>query len=156
MTQSQKTTDDLRLSRIFALTSGTPAHQLDRLEKLKTQFELGLARVAGSKLAPIIVSRMLAGLILNPEILVSISGSTMADLPKDSQGWDEFARREIENEPLAQLCIDSRNAQKIEVLRQTYVAGLSPSARISAARAGILDADSARYAESVIQNGAGL
>ena len=156
MTQNQKVTDDLRLSRIFALTSGTPKHQMDRLAPLKTQFELGLARVAGSKLAPIIVSRMLDSLILNPSILVAISGSTMSDLPKDSAGWDAFARQAILEEPLAQLCIDSRNAQKIEVLRQTYVAGLPIAARISAARAGTLDADSAKYAESVIQNGAGL
>jgi hypothetical protein len=156
MTQSQKTTDDLRLSRIFALTSGTPAHQLNRLEKLKTQFELGLARVAGSKLAPIIVSRMLDSLILSPSVLVHISGSTMSDLPTDSAGWDAFARQAILEEPLAQLCIDSRNQQKLEILRQTYVSGLPIAARISAARNGTLDADSAKYAESVIQNGAGL
>ncbi|MDB5659102.1 MAG: hypothetical protein JWS10_1717 [Cypionkella sp.] len=153
---NQKTIDDLRESRLHALRTTSPEHQLDRLKPLEHQLELALARVAGTKLAPIVINRMLESLLLHPEILIHISGSEMAELPSNAEGWNAFAHDAIKTEPLAVLCIESRDATRREELKQIYIAGLKLTDRITKARDGTLDAAAESYVVVELQRSAGL
>ncbi|MDB5658017.1 MAG: hypothetical protein JWS10_632 [Cypionkella sp.] len=154
--ESEKVLDDLRASRLHALSSTCPPHQMARLKVLQTALELGLARVAGSKLAPIVVERILESMLLHPETIIYMAGSSLAELPTTPGSWDAFAREQIRNEPLAVLCIESRDANRREVLRQTYISGLKPGDRMSQARAGTLDAAAESYVAAELQKSAGL
>ena len=153
---NQKKTDDLRESRLHALRTSSPKRQLDRLKPLEHQLELALARVAGTKLAPIVVNRMLESLLLHPEILIHISGSEMAELPSTAEGWNAFARDAIKSEPLAVLCIESRDANRREELKQAYISGLKPTDRMTKARDGTLDSEAECYITAELQRSAGL
>ena len=154
--ESEKASDDLRASRLYALSSTCPKHQMDRLRPLQHSLELGLARVAGSKLAPIVVARILESLILHPEVMVHMAGSALAELPKTPDGWDAFALEQIRSEPLAVLCLESRDANRREVLRQTYISGLKPTDRMTKARDGTLDTAAESYITAELQKSAGL
>lgn len=153
---TQKTIDDLRESRLHALRTTSPKHQLDRLKPLEHQLELALARVAGTKLAPIVINRMIESLLLNPEVLVFMSGSSMAELPSTAEGWNAFAHDCIANEPLAVLCIASRDMTRREELKQAYISGLKPTDRMSKARNGTLDSESTAYITAELHRSAGL
>lgn len=155
MSTEQRAADDLRASRVHMLTHSCPAHQLARLGPLQRSLELGLARVAPN-LAPIVVERLLENLILHPETLIHMSGSALAELPQTDEGWKKFALDQVRAEPLAVLCLESRDANKREVLRQTYISGLKISDRMSQARAGTLDKNASAYVASELNRAAGL
>jgi hypothetical protein len=156
MTPSQqKAADDLRASRVHTLTNSYQPHQLAKLGPLQRSLELALARVAPN-LAPIIVERLLENLILHPETLIHMSGSSMAELPTTDSAWKAFAMDQVRGEPLAVLCLASRDANKLAVLAQTYISSLKPADRMSQARAGLLDKNAAAFVASEIEKGAGL
>lgn len=152
---AEKAEYELRESRLHALRSSSPKHQLDRLKPLEHQLELALARVA-PQLAPIVISRLVESLILHPEVLIRLSGSELAELPSTPAGWNEFAKLAIKAEPLAVLNIESQDKTRREELRQAYLGKLSPADKMNQSRNGTLDAKIASFVDAELRRSAGL
>lgn len=137
--QAEIDAQNARQSRIDTLLATTPPHQLKRLESEKHQASLALARVFGHRLHQAVADRIVEGLVLEPETLVTISGG-IRELPTDAKGWDRWARDAANKEPLAKLSINHSDAQLREELRREVLAEIRPEQRISMAREGTLDA----------------
>lgn len=128
-----------RQGRIERVSATMPSTQAQRLTQIKQAAEVALARVYGGRLAPELVQRMTDGLVLDASVLCSI-GSDVDEMPKSADGWDAFAKRLVASEPLAQRCIEFKDAKLKETLRQEVLAGLSPQQRMTMARDNTLDA----------------
>lgn len=127
-----------RTSRIEGQKAVMPPHQQKRLEEVQRHAELALARVYGHRLHPDIVKRIVEGLILDPEVLCSIGGG-VNELPMTPEAWDDRMKEAVKNEPLAQICIDARDAELKEELRNEELSKLKPDEKIKMARARTLD-----------------
>jgi len=141
MTQAiQKEIDEEkdRLSRIAALVDVMPPHQIKRLDEVKHKAELALARCYGHRLHPDIVTRIVEGMVLDPEVLCSIGGG-VNELPMTPQRWDARMKAAVDHEPLAKACIDSRDAVLKETFRNEELAKLKGPEKIAMSRAGTLD-----------------
>ena len=152
--ESQKITDDLRASRVHNLTNSYQPTALAKLRPLQRSLELALAKIAPN-LAPIVVERMLENLILHNEVMIEMAGAR-SELPQSPEQWQSFAKDQILSEPLAVLCLESRDANKRAVLTQMYISSLKPADRMSQARAGKLDSAAAAYVASELNRAAGL
>lgn len=135
-----------RQGRIERVSATMPSSQAQRLAEIKQAAEVALARVYGNRLAPELVQRMKEGLVLDPSVLCSIGGG-VDEMPKSLDGWDDFAKRLVASEPLAQRCIEFNDAKLKEELRQNELSNLSPQQRMSMARDNSLDA----YVEDKVQ-----
>ncbi|HCP80147.1 MAG TPA: hypothetical protein DIT67_00615 [Octadecabacter sp.] len=144
-----------RQSRIDAQLAVTPKHQLKRLDAVRRQAELALARVYGHRLDARVSARIVDGLILSPEVLCTIGGG-VNELPTTVQGWDSFASELAEREPLAKLSLDHSDAQLKEDIRQSTLAAMRPTERLKLARAGTLDSHLDGVFQSQIESRAGL
>lgn len=127
-----------RQTRITQLEDGLVHTQSCRLEVVKREGALALARTFGNRLDARVSERIIEGLILRPEVLCTIGGG-VNELPTDAKGWDALAVVLASEEPLAKLSIDASDAVLKEELRQNALAGLRPEQRLSMARAGTLD-----------------
>lgn len=145
----------LRLSRLNLLRSTSPAHQLARLPVLETAMAISLARLYGAKLTPIMTAHLIENLLLEPEVLVHMSGA-QAELPTTPKGWDNFARDMVTKTPMARLCIESADANLKESLKQSYISKLSSADKMNKSRAGTLDKEAEAFVAAELQKNAGL
>lgn len=128
-----------RISRIEALTDAMPPHQIKRLEEVKHQGELALARCFGHDLHPDVAKRIVDNLTLNPSVLCTIGGGTN-ELPISASAWDEFMKDAANAEPLAKASIDHSNAALKEKIRNEELAKMKGPVKMAMARARTLDA----------------
>ena len=135
-----------RLSRIEALIDVMPPHQIKRLDEVKRQGELALARTYGYRLQPDIVARIVANLSLNPSVLCTIGGG-VNELPTSAQGWDAFMKTAVEAEPLGKMSLDHSDAALKETFRNEELAKLKGADKLAMSRAGTLDG----YIENLVQ-----
>jgi len=77
--QAEIDAQNARQSRIDNLLATTPPHQLKRLEAEKHQAALALARVFGHRLHQAVADRLVEGLVLEPETLVTIPAPPRSD-----------------------------------------------------------------------------
>lgn len=153
--QAEIDAQNARQSRIDSLLATTPPHQLKRLEEEQHRAALALARVYGHRLHQAVADRIVEGLVLEPETLVTISGG-VRELPNDAKGWDRWAKQAAEREPLAKLSIDHSDAQLREEFRRDVLDSIRPEQRISMARAGTLDAHVENEVKSRIEARSGV
>ncbi len=136
--QSEIDAQNARQSRIDSLLATTPPHQLKRLESEQHQAALALARVFGHRLHQAVAERIVEGLILEPETLVTISGG-VRELPSDAKAWDAWAKQAAQREPLARLSLDHSDAELKETIRREVLESIPPTRRMEMARNGTLD-----------------
>ena len=127
-----------RQSRIDEQLSVTPPNQMKRLEAVKREAELALARKYGYRLDARVSGRIVEGLVLMPEVICAIGGG-VDEMPTNAPEWDRWAEAAVSREPLARLSIDASDAALKEELRQKALADLRPEKRLQMARAGTLD-----------------
>ena len=149
---TQKIQDEInqekdRISRIEALIDAMPPHQEKRLNDVKRQGELALARCYGHDLHPDVAKRIVDNLVLNPAVLCTVGGG-VNELPTSISGWDDFMKTAASAEPLAQASLDYSNAALKEQLRNEELAKLKGPAKIAMARARTLDA----YLDDAVQS----
>ena len=136
--QAEMDRENKRESRILTQLEGLTHTQKERLNAAKHATEVALARVYGPRLNEAISKRIVAGIVLQPEVLCTISGG-MNELPTTQEAWDSYARVLAEDEPLAKLSIDHSDSQLKEGIRAEAEQAIRPADRIKMARAGTLD-----------------
>lgn len=144
-----------RQSRIDAQIAVLPPHQAKRLSDAKHKLEIALARVYGNRLDERVSARIVEGVVLDPACLCTIGGG-VNELPTTVVGWDQFARDQAGNEPLAKLSIDASDAGLKERIRQEARDALPGPKRLAMARAGTLDDHLDRVVTEKIQDRAGV
>jgi hypothetical protein len=127
-----------RLSRIEALLSVMPPHQIKRLDEVKRQGELAIARRYGHRLNHDVALRVVENLTLDPSVQCTIGGG-VNELPGSAEGWDSFMKTAVEKEPLAMLALDYSDAALKEKIRTEERAKLKPREKMAMAHAGTLD-----------------
>lgn len=129
-----------RLSRIEAQLNLMPVHQRARLDAEKNRLEVALARVNGDYLTQDITDRILDSFTLEPETLCTVGGG-IRELPQpdDREGWNRLAKRLTDQEELARLCIEAKDADLRLALENEALDAIPASKRMSMARDGVLD-----------------
>ena len=137
--QNEIDQENERISRIEALMDAMPPHQMKRLDEVKREGELALARCYGHDLHADVAKRVVDNLVLNPAVLCTVGGG-VNELPTSASGWDEFMASAVAAEPLAKASIDHSNAALKEKFRNEELAKLKGPVKIAMARARTLEA----------------
>jgi len=127
-----------RQSRIDTQLAVLPPHQATRLDAVKRNLELALARTYGNRLDARVCQRIVDGVVLDPACLCTIGGG-VNEMPTTNEGWDQYARQQAKGEPLAVLSIEASDAVLKEEIRDSELQSMRPERRLQLARAGTLD-----------------
>jgi hypothetical protein len=130
--------ENKRQSRIATQNEGLTHSQRERLNPAKHAAEVALARAYSGRLNEGISKRIVEGLVLQPEVLCTISGG-VNELPITQQGWDSFVRGLADAEPLAQMSIDSADADLKRDIGEEALDAMQPKVKMHMARMGTLD-----------------
>lgn len=136
--QAEIDRENKRESRILTQLEGLTHTQKKRLSAAKHATEVALARVYGDRLNEGVSKRIIAGLVLQPEVLATISGG-INELPTNQRGWDFFVRGLADAEPLAQMSIDSSDADLRKALSEEFLDSMHPKDKMHMARIDALD-----------------
>jgi len=127
------------MNHIEQLEAGLTSKQLEKLTAVRRSIEIALARQYGNRLAPIIIDKLVKDLILRPDVLAHLEGSTIRELPSAAYGWNTLARELVEADELAQRNLSYSDGALRERLQVEALASIQPQHRISLAREGKLD-----------------
>ena len=127
------------LSQIEHLTSGLTRVQKERLDKIKKNVRIALARQYGNDLNEMMTSVLVSEVICHPTVLMAVEGISDA-MPSSRDQWDSLAADVVSENEFAKLNIASNREARLSELRHAEAAKLSPQRRLNLARAGELDA----------------
>ncbi|WP_027237201.1 hypothetical protein [Leisingera caerulea] len=148
------------LNTIENLERGLTPPQVEKLEKVRQNMALSLAREYGNRLSPLMTEKLAQEVILRPEVLAHLEGATVAELPSDPSGWAQWARDAVSECEFSQRSLASSDDELRERLTREVLAEIPRARKMALAReAGKLDAfiteQVAQRFERAIANGYG-
>ncbi|MCM2561001.1 hypothetical protein M8756_01925 [Lutimaribacter sp. EGI FJ00015] len=128
------------LNHVENLERGLTQPQAERLEKVRQNLALSLAREYGSRLSTIMAEKLVREVILRPEVLAHLEGATVVELPSDANGWGRWAREAVSRCELSQRSLAASDDDLRERLKNEVLAEIPRARKMAMARdAGTLD-----------------
>ena len=129
-------------TRVAAIESGLTAPQRAKLDIVRHNMALGLARKYGDRLAQIMCDKLVAEVVLRPEVIAELEGvdATLAGVPNSVSGWAEWATDAVAACALSQRSIAASDNELKVQLEHEAMAAVPPTRRRSMPREGTWDA----------------
>ncbi|MDE4062284.1 MULTISPECIES: hypothetical protein [Rhodobacterales] len=129
------------LNAIENLERGLTKPQAEKLESVRQNMALSLAREYGNRLSSLMAEKLAKEVILRPEVLAHLEGATVAELPSDAAGWAQWARDAVRGCELSQRSLASSDDDLRERLTREVLEEIPRARKMALARdAGRLDA----------------
>jgi hypothetical protein len=131
---------DTNLNHVEQLEAALTLKQISKLEAVRRNVEVAIARQYGNRLSPIVSDMLLKDVILRPDVLAHLEGATVTEMPGDAVGWNRIACELVDADELAQRNLSFNDAELRQQLRNEALLSISPHRRLSLAREGKLAA----------------
>lgn len=127
------------LTRIENLERGLTVKQTEKLQAVRHQMELAIARQYGARLHQIMVDKLVREMIVRPEVLAHLEGVTVTELPTDLVGWTRLACDAVGDCELSQRSLAASDDALKTGLTNEVLRRIPRAEKMSMARAGTLD-----------------
>lgn len=127
-----------RQSKLTSLTSNMTSESAQRLREIRHRYEVELALRFGNRLDPMIVKRLVEGVVAVPEVIGAVFAG-IDDTPKTQAEWAEFCDTQVQADELATRSVEFNDEKTKLRIHEIEIAALNPNVRMAMARSGELD-----------------